>query len=165
MRDTSIIKRRVRPVNPINRGVKPTLTDDVLTKIKTLIFEGKTIHHIGKELSIPSSTIYTWKSDNYLGFSDKLVQWEMMKELEKAQEIGRKILSYNVVNEENGELNTKLISIQQREAEFVRSTAIIARKLYDKRDSGTQNGNVQVNIINYKEENPTIKVVSDEKAL
>lgn len=130
-------------------GVKTVLNDEMILKLRQGVLEGKNAVEMSKTLGISEKTIYAWRTHNYQGIQDKWNSWELQRKLKLAEEFSERLMTLPV--DENGRVNTKLASIQQREAEFLRSSLLIARDKYDKRESGTKGTAVQVNIIKYND--------------
>lgn len=65
---------------------RPTeLTDDVLSKIKKGILDGKTLKEIAQSSEIELNTLYGWSSDNYLNLADKIEGWKRDRKLMLAE--------------------------------------------------------------------------------
>ena len=146
------------------RGVKTILNDSVILQLRNHVLAGMNIKDIAVNTGLNQNTLYDWRNNNYLNLQDKWNTWELQRKLKLAEEFSESLLSYKDLDNK-GELNTKLLSIKQREAEFLRSTLLIARNKYDKRDVPSNNNNVQINIVNYtaSKDTPVVPVVHEVK--
>jgi hypothetical protein len=71
----------------LKTGPKPTLTDEVIRKIKTCVIERKNMKEIATELEIPYNTLTSWKADNYLNIADKWQNWNRERMLKESEEV------------------------------------------------------------------------------
>lgn len=65
-------------------GRKTDLTKELFRDIKQSILDGNDLRKTAKVCKIPESTLYTWKSDNYLNIGDKIENWKLNSLLNKA---------------------------------------------------------------------------------
>lgn len=64
---------------------RPTdLDDETLLKIKDLFISGRNLVEISESLKIPYKTLEGWKTRNYKGFSDKLIEFRLERMFEKS---------------------------------------------------------------------------------
>ncbi len=92
--------------------------DDIRKKIRTLYLDDKNMKEIREILGI---NVNTWDSayyDNRHGFRDFMDIVKKTKFLMETERVSRKILSMDTTN------NAKMLTIQQKEAEFVRETLL-----------------------------------------
>lgn len=145
------------------RGVKTILNDALIMQLREQVLKGCEIRETARNIGINEQTLYDWRRNNYLNLTDKWNTWELQRNLKQAEDFSKHLME--LPSYEDEKLNTKLLSIKQREAEFLRSTLLIARNKYDKRDSGEKQGNVQINILNYtsKEDTHIVPVVHEVK--
>ena len=129
-------------------GPKTILDKELLRKIKIAYKETGEIRKTAKIVGINDKTLYCWRDDNYLNLTDQMNRWDLERQLEQAESFSKRLLAM-VESDSEGVINTKLVSIKQREAEFLRSTLLIARNKYDKRENLSQGTNVQINVVNY----------------
>ena len=103
------------------RGRPSKLTEEVLTEIRELLLCGRSEKEIIEELEIPRSTWFTWRHDNYEDFRTSVLDWRKEYKLSLADRVSDEILLAPAVNEE-GKADTSLLSIKQKEAQFLRET-------------------------------------------
>lgn len=129
------------------RGRPSKLTGEVLTEIRELLLCGRSEKEIIEELEIPRSTWFTWRHDNYEDFRTNVLDWRKEYKLSLADRVSDEILLAPAVNEE-GKADTSLLSIKQKEAQFLRET--LDKKQYSKRTemSGTEGRELPTPIIN-----------------
>lgn len=122
-------------------GPESILTNELISKLKENIIEGKTLRETASIVGIPESTLYSWKHDNYQNIADKINTWETQRMLKQAEEFSKRLMSMSTVDE-NGKIDARMVAIQQKESEFLREKLLIAR---DKYNSGNVvNVNVQL---------------------
>lgn len=64
---------------------RPTEIDDELfLKIKELFLDGKNMREVAETLEIPYKTMEGWKTRNYKGFSDKMIEFRLERMFEKS---------------------------------------------------------------------------------
>lgn len=64
---------------------RPTVLDDeMFLKIKELYLDGKNMKEISEILDIPYKTMEGWKTRNYEGFSDKMIEFRLERMFEKS---------------------------------------------------------------------------------
>ena len=126
-------------------GPKSVLDSALLSRLRQLTREGKGLREIAKIQGLPESTLYTWHSENYLNIRNEIRQGKLEKMLDDAEMVSEKILSYNPISKLHGKevVNTALVTIQQREAEYLRSMLKVAKEEYASKDVTV---NVQVNL-------------------
>ena len=111
-------------------GPESILTNDLVSKLKENIMDGKTLRETASIVGIPESTLYSWKSDNYQNIADKINTWETQRMLKQAEDFSKKLMAMPTVDE-NGKLDSRLVAIQQKESEFLREKLLIARDKYN----------------------------------
>jgi hypothetical protein len=136
--------------NVVKTGPKTALTPVLISKIRMHIKNGLTLRDTSKNLGIPESTLYTWHSENYLNLREEVKLAELEHSLQQAEAFSRKLMELSELDDKGG-VNTKLVSIKQREAEFLRSNLLIARRYYDKREAQAS-GNVTINVVNFNKD-------------
>lgn len=110
------------------------LTEEVFTKIKEKVLEGKNLLEISKELEIKQSTLYTWTAKNFLNLSDKIDGWKRDRRLMLAEATSDFIQELHAADGE-GNIDHELLRIKQKESEFVRET--LGKNYYSKRSELT----------------------------
>ena len=115
-------------------GRRSTLTEDVTLKIKELVLDGKNNTEIQKILGISAKTWEHWITSDYQGIRVLLNDLKHELMIKSAEEFSRKLFSYDPEFDVKGKrlVNTRLLMIQQREAEFLRSTLLKGRDRYNK---------------------------------
>lgn len=111
-------------------GPESTLTDEVMSRLRDYVLQGKEVPEMSKLLSIPHNTLYTWKSKNYLNLQEQWNTWETQRMLKQAEDFSKKLMSM-VTTDENGKVDARLVAIQQKESEFLREKLLIARDKYN----------------------------------
>ena len=128
-------------------GVKTILNDGVILQLREHVLKGRNVQEVANITGLKENTLYDWKANNYMNLQTHWNTWELQRKLAQAEAFSEQLM--DLPSYEDDKLNTKLLSIKQREAEFLRTSLLIARSKYDKREANASTGNVQVNIINY----------------
>ena len=125
-------------------GRPSKLTDELLSKIKELILEGKKESEIYTELEIPRSTWTCWKFGNYTGFHTFISNWRREYKLNLAENVSEEILEAISLSEE-GKIDIQLLNLKQKEAQFLRET--LGKDSYSKRTEVTGKDGEAITII------------------
>lgn len=118
-------------LQPKRTAHKTLLTEEVAKKIVALVKEDRSMRDIAIDLKLNEGTLYSWKSENVLGFADMIEKAELEAELKRAKDFSKELLGME--NNENGFKNTRLLAIKQKESEYLRSNLINAKRMYDNR--------------------------------
>lgn len=111
-------------------GPKTELTDKLFKEIRDLVHSGKNFVEIAKATGIDVQKLYNWRSDNFLGFDNRVRTWQLEAKLNKAERRSEEILSMPTRGDD-GKVDTGLTSIIQRESQFVRET--LGKQIYSKK--------------------------------
>ena len=117
-------------VKKAKTGPESTLTDDVMSRLRDYVLQGKEVPEMSKLLDIPHNTLYTWKSKNYLNLQDKWNTWETQRMLVNAEKFSDELMLMSTLNPD-GTVNKGLVAIKQKESEFLREKLLIARDKYN----------------------------------
>jgi hypothetical protein len=99
---------------------KMRLTPKLSLQIRKRIITGMLNIEIQDELDILPSTWDSWYYRNTQGFRENLIRWKGERYLKKAEKLSGEIMDMpHVIRDE---VNTKILSIKQKEAEFLRET-------------------------------------------
>jgi len=100
------------------------LTEELTLKIRQLVLEGKTYKDIQETLNIPDNTWDTWIYKDYKDFRKNLQSWKAERLIKKTEKLSEEILdmSYISTREDKEVINTDILRVKQKEAEFVRET-------------------------------------------
>jgi len=100
------------------------LTEELTLKIRQLVLEGKTYKDIQETLYIPDNTWDTWIYKDYKDFRKNLQSWKAERLIKKTEKLSEEILdmSYISTREDKEVINTDILRVKQKEAEFVRET-------------------------------------------
>jgi hypothetical protein len=129
---------------------RPTgLTEEVLTKIKDMLLDGKSEKEVIQQLGIPRSTWYTWRHDNYNSFRSNIIDWRKEYKLEQADKVSDEIFNAIAIGD-NGKADVTLLHLKQKEAQFIRET--LGKDNYSKRNEltgkdGTELRQITINYI------------------
>lgn len=108
---------------------RPTdLTKEKLAKIKQSILDGMNLKEMAQHCEIPETTVYTWSSDNYLGFRDKVEGWKRDRKLNLADKNIEDILELGITEKEH-------IRVVADMSKFVKET--LDKEYYSKRSEVT----------------------------
>jgi hypothetical protein len=101
---------------------RPTdLTEEMTLKIRGLYLSGKNYITIQEELGISPNTWDSWVYKDYKDFRKKLTSWKWERFVRKSEGLSEEILSTPHLDEK-GLVDTNVLRIKQKEAEYVRST-------------------------------------------
>jgi hypothetical protein len=92
------------------------------------------IRETAKTLEISEDTFYGWHSRNYQGFKDKWIAYGFERKLQLADAVSHDILTLSPTNED-GKTDSSLLTIQQKESQFIRET--LDKGNYSKRNELT----------------------------
>jgi len=121
-------------------GPASQLNKEVLSRIKKLVIEGKTLVEIAKVIDIPYSTVTNWTCFNVEKLSDKIEGWKRDRKLKLAEDKLERILEMN-----HDEKDT--LKVQADIAKFTAET--LGKKHYAKRNEVTgEDGKPQEHNIN-----------------
>jgi hypothetical protein len=84
------------------------------------VLEGKKYKEIQEMLSISSNTWDAWVYKDYKDFRKNLNSWKRERLLKKSERLSEEIL--DAQHETDNGLNTDILRLKQKEAEFIRST-------------------------------------------
>jgi len=100
------------------------LTEELTLKIRQLVLEGKIYKDIQETLNIPDNTWDTWIYKDYKDFRKNLQSWKAERLIKKTEKLSEEILdmSYISTREDKEVINTDILRVKQKEAEFVRET-------------------------------------------
>jgi hypothetical protein len=125
-------------VNMILEVGRPTDLDDLLfLKIRKCALEDMGLPEMAKTLELNEDTVYGWHARNYEGFKDKWITYKHERKLQLADSVSHDILTLSPTDPE-GKTDTALLSIQQKEAQFLRET--LDKGNYSKRQEQTGKG-------------------------
>ena len=136
----ALAKRRGRKMTRKYTTNDP-IPEETVTQILECAKEGLTVRDIAKRLELTESTLYSWKARNNNGSAEKMQLAYLQGDIQRAEKKMRELMTIDM-HKEDGTVNTKLVAIQQKEAEFIRSNVIEAQKYY----SNKPQVNVQVNL-------------------
>lgn len=136
----SLAKRRGRKMTKRYTTNDP-IPEETLTQILECAKEGLTIRDIAARLGLTESTLYSWKARNNNNLAEKMQLAYLHGDIQRAEKKMRDLMALDM-HKEDGTVNTKVVAIQQKEAEFIRSNVIEAQKYYSNRPQV----NVQVNL-------------------
>jgi hypothetical protein len=144
-------------------GRPSTLTEEVLTKIKDMLLDGKSEKEVIEELGIPRSTWYTWRVENYENFRTNVLDWRKEYRLEQADKVSDEIFGAIAIDD-NGKADVSLLSLKQKEAQFIRET--LGKESYSKRTEHTGSDGSPLVITfdeSFKNKNATPNTTSETK--
>jgi len=109
------------------------LTDELTLKIRKLVLQGVKYKEIQETLNILDNTWDTWVNKDYKDFRKNLISWKKERLTKKAEKLSEEIL--DMLHTNNGKVDTELLRIKQKEAEFIRKT--LAKDDYSERTEHT----------------------------
>lgn len=113
----------------------------VILQVLTLAEEGLQLRNIAEQIGIPENTLYSWKYRNISNLQERLHLAYLKGDIKRAENKMRELMELEAKNSD-GQINSRVLAIQQKEAEFIRSNVIEAQKYYSNRPQV----NVQVNL-------------------
>lgn len=118
-------------------GRPSDFTHELALQIRALVLEGKKYKEIQEELDILPTTWDAWVHRDYKDFRKNLNSWKFERLIKKSEKLSEEILDLKHTQEKDGKTtaNDKILRIQQKEAEFVRST--LAKEFYSTRVEST----------------------------
>ena len=102
-------------------GRHEILTDDLTLSIRSFVLAGISYKEIQEKLSIHSETWDGWVWRDYKGFRKDLNSWKAERLVKKSEKLSEDILDA-IHLKEDGKIDTDILRVKQKEAEFVRST-------------------------------------------
>jgi transposase len=133
--------------DPVGRPSE--LNDELCLEIRAKVLEGKNMRIIAEELGIAYKTMEGWMTQNYKGFSDRMLSFKQEWRLKKAEQNIDEVLemtaeepvvtSSGVAIDKDGKVITqrdsKLLKIKADVSTFVAET--VGKKVYSKRSEHT----------------------------
>jgi hypothetical protein len=117
----------------IKPGPKSELNEELSLEIRKMVLEGKSYADIRLILDINENTWDYWIYKDYQGLRVKLNEWKYERLLKKSERLSEEILDLNHLGDKG--VDSKLLSIKQKESEFVRET--LGKSNYAKRTEQT----------------------------
>lgn len=118
-------------------GRPSTLTDELTFEIRKAVLEGKLYKTIQEELNISPNTWDQWVYVNHKDFRNNLIKWRQERLIKKAEKLSEEILDL-LTEGEDGRIDTNLLRIKQKEAEFIRER--LSKEQYSTRIDHTTKG-------------------------
>jgi len=97
------------------------LTQELTLQIRSLVLEGKKYVDIQEMLDIPANTWDAWVYKDYKDFRKDLNSWKAERIIKKSEKLSEDILDTPHLTED-AKVDTNILRVKQKEAEFVRST-------------------------------------------
>ena len=112
------------------------LDDDVfMAKLEVSVKKnGNNLTAIGKDVDVHPITLTKWMNKDINGIKSKVRNWQLEAMLASAEATSGQILGYSAFKND-GSLDSGVLSVQQREASFLREKLLIARDTYDNKTS------------------------------
>ena len=106
----------------VQKGGRPTdLTEKLSLEIRKLVLEGANYTEIQTILGISDSLWDRWTWLDYKDFRKNLNSWKREMFLKKAEKVSNQIMELKHTDQ-NGFVKAGLLSLKQKEAEFLRET-------------------------------------------
>lgn len=114
--------------NPNGAGAPTVLSEETFNTIRDIILqEGLNLDHISARLGVAQSTLRTWKSTNYKGYADKVLTYELERQLKTALKNHQEDLDLPI---EAGIEDPRLLALRQKATQFTLET--LGKELFSK---------------------------------
>lgn len=129
-----------------------------------MVVNGDHYEKIQKALGIKASAWDMWVWKDYEDFRKNLITWKNERFVRMAESLSKEILNETPHKDDIGSINSRILSIKQKEAEFIRET-LGKDGGYSKRNelSGPDGGAIEIKDGDRKQSNVVLDAFLDPK--